>query len=467
MFVRCVGWVLLCWITFGAAGHAAGSTRPNILILLADDMGYQDPGCFGGTAVKTPNLDRLAAGGMKLTNFYAGSAVCTPSRVSMLTGRYPLRFDVRKHFSDGPEHLPPHVVTIARLLQQAGYQTAHVGKWHLGGLHVTDDGLRDASLPGPRQMGFDHYQCQIEQQPLRGQLGKRRVLYREGGTCLLRDDRRVGEDDPYYRKHFTDCNGDYAVEMIRKFHAAGRPFFLNVWWLVPHKPYEPAPEPHWSATAAEGISDDQHRFRSMVAHMDARLGDVLDTLDELGIADNTIVVFTSDNGGAYEADIGPYKGGKTDLHEGGLRVPAIVRWPGRVPAGATRDAVTHMTDLLPTLCAAGGVKPPGDVHFDGMNLLPMLTADHAVDPGQRTLFWQMDLYRHLQRHDPKPKPYSKEIMRQGPWKLMCFDGKPVELCNVVDDPGEQVNLLDRESDRVRSMHKQLAAWLAEPRDTRR
>ncbi|NLY01475.1 MAG: sulfatase-like hydrolase/transferase [Rhodopirellula sp.] len=441
----------------------ADSKRPNLLLLLADDMGYADASCFGGTAVPTPNLDALAASGIRMTQFYAASAVCTPTRASVLTGRYPLRFDIRQHFSDDESHLPRGVVTLPSLLQQAGYVTAHVGKWHLGGLHEAHFANRSQAIPGPHEQGFDHYLCQIEEQPLRGILGKNRRLYRDGGTCLVRDDRKLPPSDPCSTRHLTDINGDEAVRMIEEFHRQGRPFFINVWWLVPHMPYEPAPEPYWSQTAAAGISDDQHRFRSMVAHMDAKIGRILQTLQRLGIRQDTLILFTSDNGGAYEADVGRFKGGKTDLHEGGIRVPMIASWPARIPAGTASDLVGHTNDLLPTFCAAAGVAVPPAAHVDGINLLPLLTdGDELADRGP--LFWQIDLYRSIQRHTPKPKPYATEAVRHGRWKLLSFQGDPVELFDIETDCEESNNLLDSHSEVAAGLRAALQAFLDAPRD---
>lgn len=445
----------------GAARASFAARKPNIILLLADDMGLRDLTCFGGSN-PTPNLDALAAGGMRLERFYAAAPVCTPTRASIMTGRYPLRFDIRRHFTDGPEFLPADTVTLPELLKDAGYATVHAGKWHLGGLHVDEDGERVESAPGPHEHGFDHYQCQIEQQPLRGEMGRKRILYRQGGTCLIRDGKTVPESDPYYDKHFTDINGDYSAEMIREFAKKGQPFFLNVWWVVPHKPYEPAPEPHWSAAAAEGISDDQHRFRSMVRHMDAKIGEIVATLRELGILDDTLIVFTSDNGGAFEADIGELKGGKTDLHEGGLRVPFIAHWPNRIPAGTTNDDDTASTiDLLATFCDAAGATLPSDLPIDGTSLLDTLTKETPLP--DRDLFWQSDIYKGLQRHYPKPAPFSKEAMISGRWKLLSIDGTPLELFDIRSDPNETNNLIADHADRAEAMAEKVRGWLAEPR----
>jgi len=464
-FLRLVGGSLAMAVVGGRLARAAETSkagRPNLILLLADDMGYADPSCFGGKAVATPNLDKIAQTGLKLTSAYAASAVCTPSRAAIMTGRYPLRFDIRRHFTDNEAHLPRGVPTLPAILKQAGYATGHVGKWHLGGLHVKHTQDRAHSIPGPHEHGFDHYLCQIEEQPLRGKLMDKRQLYRQGGTCLLRDEQLVPPSDPYYNMFFTDINGTESIRLVEEFHRQGKPFFLNLWWLVPHMPYEPAPEPHWSATAAPGISEDQHCFRSMVARMDYQVGRLLAKLDELGIADNTFILFTSDNGGAYEADIGPYKGGKTDLHEGGIRIPMIVRWPGRIKAGATSDAFVHFIDLLPTLCAVAGVTPPPDAKLDGLSLLPHLT-EGAPLPERGTVFWQLDLYKRLQRHYPKPQPYSTEIARDGRWKLLAMDGEPTELFDLQADPLEKTNLLEKRPEIVEKLTLQLRKWLAEPR----
>ena len=445
------------------AGVAQASEKPNILLLLADDLGHGDLSCFGSPAVHTPNLDRLASEGVKFTRFYAASAVCSPTRASVLTGRYPLRFGITKHFNDVDGWLPESATTIAERLKGGGYNTAHVGKWHLGGLHVDEQGKRLGDQPGPRQHGFDFYQTQIEQQPLRGRMGRDRTLFRQGGTVLLRNDQRVREDDPYHSKHLTDANGDFAIELIEKLSADPKPFFINLWWLVPHKPYEPAPEPHWSGTAADGISQDQHRFRSMVEHMDAKVGEILQKLDELGIKDNTLVLFTSDNGAAFEGFIGELKGGKTDLHDGGLRVPMVARWPEAIPAGQASDAFGHTNDLLPTFCEAAGVEWLSGMPIDGLSLLPHMKGElPPSDEARGTVFWQLDLYKKIQRHYPKPKPFATEVAMRGKWKLLALNGKPVELFDLDSDPNEQRNVMDEHPDLVASLSAQLREWLNAP-----
>jgi arylsulfatase A len=442
----------------------SGPERPNIILIVADDMGYADASCFGGRAVPTPNLDALARSGVRLTHFYAASAVCTPSRASILSGKYPLRFDIRRHFPDDESHLPRGTTTLPGLLQQAGYATGHVGKWHLGGLYLRHAADRVHSIPGPLQHGFDHYLCQNEEPPLRLEMGKNRRIYRDGGTCLLRDDRPVGEDDPYFRMHWTDIIGTEAIRQVEAMHREKRPFFLNLWHLVPHAPYEPASEPHYSNTAAAGISGDQHCFRSMMAHMDATIGALMVRLGELGLRENTLVFFTSDNGGAFEGDNGPFKAGKTDLHEGGIRVPAMVSWPARIPAGGECGAISGQVDLLPTLCAAAGVAVPPSTAVDGKNLLPVLTGAPGADERRGPMYWQLDLYPHMQRHAPKPKPFATEVAMQGKWKLLARDGQPLELFNLDNDPGEGDNLLSQHPEISGELAAGLRRFLAEPRD---
>ncbi len=455
--------LLLSPVVAAGAPDAQGQ-KPNLVLILADDMGWRDAACFGGTAVPTPAIDGLAASGVRMTRFYSASAVCTPTRASILTGRYPLRFDIRGHFPDDASHLPRGTMTLPALLKQNGYRTAHVGKWHLGGLHVSHAENRAAAIPGPREHGFDHYLCQIEEQPLRGRLGAERRIYRDGGTCLLRDDQRVPESDPYFSMHLTDIIGAEGIRLVEQFHREQRPFFLNIWHLVPHTPYEPGSEPHWTHTAAPGIGDDQHRFRSMMAHMDATIGALLRKLDQLGLRESTLVMFTSDNGGAFEADIGPLKGGKTDLHEGGIRVPFVASWPGRIPAGGTSSAIGSSIDLLPTFCAAAGVPVPDGAPVDGVSLLGHWRENAAVERAG-PLFWQLDLYAKLQRHYPKPMPHATEVAMEGKWKLLCRGAEPLELFDLDADLAETANRLDTQPEIAARLARGVRAFLDAPRDS--
>ena len=465
MLKKIASTILLTVVLIAPSGFAIAQNddnRPNIILLLGDDLGHRDLSCFGSPNVKTPHIDKLAAEGMAFTKFYTASAICTPTRASIMTGRYPLRFGINKHFNDVDRWLPESSTTIAELLRDAGYNTAHVGKWHLGGLHVDESGKRLDTQPGPRQHGFDYYQTQIEQQPTRRTMGRKRTLYREGGTVLLRNGQKVAEDDPYYTKHLTDANGDFAVEMIEKFSAEDKPFFLNVWWLVPHKPYEPAPSPYWEDTAAEGISKDQHRFRSMMHHLDAKVGKILAKLESLGIADNTIVVFASDNGAAPEGDVGKLRDRKGSLHEGGIRVPMMVRWPAAIKAGQKTTTFAHTTDFLPTFCEAAGIELAADMPLDGISLLPYFKGGQPPTQQQRgTMVWHLDRYQGERRLDKKTA--MTEIAMQGKWKLLARHGKPTELFDIDADPYEKQNLIKEYPEVVKTFAAEIDAFLKAPR----
>lgn len=454
-------WLMPLSLIFGLFTPSFGKTKPNILLMMCDDMGWKDLSCFENDRVSTPSIDRLATEGIKLTQFYAASAVCSPTRASVLTGKYPLRFDIGQHFSSGRGEYLPVTSTLPGLLQQSGYTTIHIGKWHLGGLRKKDFAMRD-QIPGPIQHGFHTYLSQREEQPQRARMLRDRNLYRDGGTCLVQDDKLIGKESPYFDKYLTDIFAEEAIKQIKKFNALNQPFFLNLWWLAPHTPYEPAPEPHWSQTADEEISDDQHRFRSMVARMDYQVGRILDTLDRLKIANNTLVIFLSDNGGAYEANIGELKGGKTDLHEGGIRVPFLARWPGRIKVGSVSNEIGHSTDLLPTICSAAEIPLPKNLKLDGINLLPLLQGERK-QLERNTVFWQLNLYKHLQRHYDKPKPYATEIARRNHWKMLALNGKPVELFDIEEDIEEKNNLIHEHPDVVKSMNVELQDWLTQPR----
>ena len=455
----------LCVALFGLVGGSlsAQDLQPtNVIVLLADDLGYGDLSCYGSQSIETPHLDALARRGMRFTQFYSASAVCSPSRAALLTGRYPLRYGITGHFTDQQEHLPPGSTTLAELLRDAGYRTVHIGKWHLGGLRPRDYETRQAGQaanPGPLQHGFDHSLTSIEGAPIRPQLITERQLYRRGGHYMVRNDRRAPETD----RHWTDIKVDEAIAQIEVARDEGRPFFLNLWFDVPHTPYEPAPEPHLSKYAALGVEGDQLFFRSMVSHLDANIGRLVDHLEQTGELDRTLIVFTSDNGPAFQGNPGPFRGGKTDLHEGGVRVPFIAVWPGRIPAGSRSFSVLHMTDLLPTLCAAVEV-PVDTTALDGRNQLPQLLDRSYVErPGP--LFWQMQLYPNFQNQGPKPSPYATATVQHAGWKLLADANGPTELFNLREDFRELYDRSGERPSKVDSLYRQLQAFLAAPRDT--
>ncbi len=467
--IRLVCVVLSAILVFGcmwcvavpdASAAETGPARPNLILLLADDLGYGDLSCYGGRKIDTPNLDALAADGMRLTQFYSASAVCSPTRMSVLTGRYPLRFDCRKHQHGRNVQLPSGTVTLPGLLRQTGYATAHIGKWHLSYLYKKDAAARLAGKPavtGPLQHGFEHYLAMFSDQ--RGSLAANRRMHRDGCRHLVRNDRPV---EPISR-HWTDYKVDEAIAMIEQYDEKKRPFFLNLWFDIPHTPYEPAPEPHLSKYQNRAQGDDL-LYRSMVSHLDANVGRLVTHLKQLGIYRNTFILFASDNGPSSQGSSGPWKGGKADLHEGGIRVPMFAVWPGHIPMGTRSDTLAHTNDILPTFCAAAGIALPESPRFDGCNLLPHLTGGKPL-AGHDGVFWQMDLITWYPQPGSKPEPYATEIVRRGKWKLMAADGKPVELFDLHTDPQEKVDLLDQHGDLAEQLAGQLRAWLAEPRES--
>jgi arylsulfatase A-like enzyme len=455
-----LAFIITALLAVSLAGNCRESSKkPNVILLLVDDMGYGDLTCYGGQAVHTPHIDKLAQAGTRYTRFYSASAVCTPSRAAILTGKYPLRFNIRKHFSDVGENLPPEIETLPKIMKQAGYATAHIGKWHLGGLRMEDYQARYAGKnadPGPLQHGFDHSLTSIEGDPPRPRLITERKLYREGGKHMVRNDQHAPEDT----NHWTNIKVNEAIALLEDWEKDKQPFFLNLWFDVPHTPYEPAPEPHLSKYAKMGATGDQLYFRSMVSNLDENIGRLVDKLKQLGLYENTLILFSSDNGAAWEGEVGPFKGGKTDLHEGGIRVPFFAVWPGEIPENNVSFQRGHHTDILPTICEAVGANYHEEI--DGMSLLPNLTKGKEIDRG--LILWQLDIYNSLQRHYEKPKPYANNVAYKGPWKLLLDDTKPLELFHLENDAHEVMNLRHEQPEIVKELTEETRKFLNEPRN---
>ncbi len=428
----------------GAAGTVALATpsrgraqpsrpsQPNIVFILADDLGYADLSCYGRREYATPNIDRIAAGGMRFLQAYANSAVCSASRTALITGRYQDRLPVGLEEPIAPRDdgmivgLPPGLPTLPAQLKKAGYATALVGKWHLGP-------PPDFS---PLKSGYDHFYG------FRG----------SSSDYFDHDETLWSADEPSHeRGYLTDLFGEHAVRLVRELAAARQPFMLSLHFNAPHWPWEgPGDETESRRLAkpgSHGLFDydggSQKTYGEMVTRMDYQVGRVLDALDASGIARDTIVIFTSDNGGERFSDTWPYSGMKTTLLEGGLRIPAIVRWPRRVPAHSVnpQQTIIHM-DWLPTLLAAAGATPDAGFPSDGMSLLPTLTA-HAP-PVPRKLFWR---YLNL----------LQEACRDGDWKyLRILDNS--FLFNVVEDPRERANLKERHPEILDRLVAEYRSW---------
>lgn len=437
------------------------TSKTNIILIVADDLGYGDLSCYGSRKIYTPNIDHLAADGVKFKQFYAGSAVCTPTRVSILTGRYPLRFNAIRHFNDQEMHLQAGVPTIPKALKEAGYVSKHVGKWHLGGLNEKHINNRKESIPGPIEHGFDHYLAMLEDPLYRKPAMLERRLYKDGAKFLVRNEERI---EPIER-HWTDVKTDEALDFIEVCTGSNQHFFLNLWYDTPHAPYEAAPDTslHLYETRAKG---DDKLYRSMVTHLDYSMGRIMEKLQELDIEENTIIVFTSDNGPSYQGSPGHFKGRKVDFHEGGIRVPGIVYWPGTIKPGQTSDELIHTNDLFPTFCAIANIEPLESYNLDGKNALPFLTGKHTkIDRGY--VFWKIEEYKNNGNYwkvtDTRPEPVATEVVRKGKWKLLAAEGEPLELFNLEEDPYERWNLIEDYPEITEELSIALKDWLLEPR----
>ncbi len=406
-----------------AAGAAA---PPNIVFILADDLGYADLGCYGRPDIRTPNIDRLAAEGTRLTQAYANSAVCSATRTALITGRYQYRLPVGLEEPLGPNPdigLPPQQPTLPALLGRAGYATALVGKWHLG----------EGPDFGPLQRGYDHFYGfrggALDYFSHRGNPGPAAAQGAAvAGRPDLWDDNKAVDQAGY----LTEMLGRRAVTEIDAWATAARPFFLSLHFNAPHWPWEgPADQAESQRLTGGSLFDfdggAQQTYRSMVESMDAQVGQVLAALERNALVRNTIVIFTSDNGGERYADTWPFTGRKTELLEGGLRIPALIRWPARVPAGFVNEQVLISMDWMPTLLQAAGVAPDSQYPPDGLDLLPVLTG--GARTVSRKLFWRY-------------KANAQRAVRDGDYKYLKI-GANTFLFDVVADPMERANLKNR------------------------
>jgi arylsulfatase A-like enzyme len=418
------------------------SRPPNIVFIMADDLGYADVACYGRPDLKTPNIDRIAAKGIRFLQAYANSAVCSATRTGLITGRYQyrLRLGLEEPLGTGAADigLPPEHPTLPSLLKKAGYGTTLVGKWHLG------------ILPkfGPLKSGYDHFY---------GFRGGAVDYYAHTGTDQKDD---LWDDDvPVHQMgYLTEMLGSRAVDVIKGYAKSRQPFLVSLHFNAPHWPWE-APGDQAESDRVTGKRTDpgdqrgnlvdfdggtQKTYQRMIEAMDQQIGRVLRELDAGGLTQNTIVVFTSDNGGERFADTWPFTGRKTELLEGGLRIPALISWPARLPQGRTTDQVAITMDWMPTLLAAAGTAPDPAFAPDGMNLLPGLTQSAA--PVSRKLFWRY-------------KANAQRAMRDGDYKFLKILDSTF-LFNVVDDPMERANLKQRRKDVYDRLVADWHAWNA-------
>ena len=419
-----------------AASAATGARRrPDIVMIVADDLGYADLSCFGQTDFETPHLDRLAREGVRFTQAYANAPLCTNTRVALITGRYqyrftlgltePLRYPMRHRPDMG---LPPEHATLPGLLRDAGYATALVGKWHLG------------ALPrfGPIKSGYDSFYGIMG-----GYTGYFTHLGDGGGHDFYE-----GETEIDAQGYVTDLLSDRAAQTIRD-TPAEQPLFLSLHYTAPHWPWS-APSVEAAARVREADLKQAHDggspriYAEMVTVMDAGIGRVMDALRQSGRDANALVMFTSDNGGERFSKIWPFVGRKRDLLEGGLRVPQIVRWPAAVAPARVSDQVTISMDLTATALDAAGVAMPADTPLDGVSLLPQLA--EGASAKERTLFWRM-------------KERGQQAVRQGNWKYLKVEQAEF-LFDLDYDWRERTNFAAAQPEKLADLKAQWERWAA-------
>lgn len=405
-------------------------TSPNILLILADDHGYGDMSVHNGPSIQTPNLDRIAAGGTRLTQFYANSSVCSPSRASLMTGRFPDRVGVpgviRTHAENNWGYFRQDAVTLPSMLKRKDYHTALIGKWHLG--------LEAENHPCRRE--FDHFH---------GFLGDMMDDYY---THLRHDNNymRRGLDTIHPRGHATELFTEWSVEFLRAQTQSLQPFFLYLAYNAPHTPIQPPDA--WVARVQErepDISPQRAKYIALVEHMDAGIGRVLDTLEETGQLSNTLVIYTSDNGGDMKvgAHNGTLRGQKGDMYEGGIRVPACAMWPGHIPEGHVTEQVAMLMDLFPTVCEVADVQFTHEI--EGRSIWRTLQGERQ-DFSERVLYW-------LRREgNQRFLGQCQHAIRRGDIKLLHNSPfEPLELYNLSTDALETTNGAQAEPELFREM----------------
>ncbi|MBL6765387.1 MAG: sulfatase-like hydrolase/transferase [Verrucomicrobiae bacterium] len=440
---------LICVLMgLACAAQMFAATKPNILFIFADDWGWGDLGCHGHPYVKTPNIDRLAREGTDFHRFTVASGVCSPSRTAVMTGHFPARYNIDGHFAwvpsnakrNMPDWLSLDAPTLPRFLKRAGYATAHFGKWHLA-----NNMIPDSPLPG--EYGYDTYgafNCAGEQMPV----------------------------------HEDAMN---AIKFIQESHRDGKPFFINLWMHEPHTPFHTVPKYEWRFRDMAGDAD--RIYASVLSHADDRIGEVLDTLDQLKLTDNTLVIFSSDNGparavGSSELKLsydtatgagwgveaskgitGGRKGYKAALFEGGIGVPFIARWPGKIPAGKVdKTAMISAVDLLPTFCDLAGAKLPSDYEPDGLSQVEALFG-RGKAVREKPLFWKSSAPWPAQK--TRPDHWVSYAVVDGNWKLVTNnDMKYVELYDLVADPYEKRDLQKERPEVATDLLAKLKEWQA-------
>jgi arylsulfatase A-like enzyme len=427
--------ICLALLSAAPAWAAPEAKRPNVVLVVTDDAGYGDFGCYGATDIRTPHIDQLARDGVRLTDFYAAPQ-CTPTRAALFSGRYPQRVRLEAALGSAGRSLamglPANGRTLPQLLKNHGYATGLVGKWHLGYKPEFS----------PQAHGFDYAFG-----PLSGYIDFYHHVRADGQLDLFEDGRPVTAEG-----YATDLFTQRAARFIAQ--NATRPFFLAVTYTAPHWPFQPPGRPSRAKDngAFQSASDNPPATRAdyaaMLEQADAGFGEILAALDRHGLRENTLVIFTNDNGGEWLSRNAPFFHRKGAVWEGGIRVPAVFRWPGHLPAGrvATQPGLTM--DLSATILAATGAPVPADARLDGLDLLPILAGRAPAQ--ERTLFWRFG----------GPNNRLQRAVRQGDWKLLIDAGgfSPLFLFNLRDDPGERNDLAAARPEIVARLRPLIDAW---------
>jgi arylsulfatase A-like enzyme len=433
--VRPITLALSVWTISAALFAQPGPpSRPNIVLIITDDVGYGDIGSYGAPDIRTPNIDSLAKAGVRFTQFYANGSSCTPTRAGLISGRYQQRFALERPLSgaaspDVSIGLPATGRSLPQLLRDGGYSTALVGKWHLG----------YQPQFSPRAHGFESFFGFKS-----GYIDYYQHTDGFGHPDLFEDDKPVTMNG-----YMTDLITERAVKFIGE-HARA-PFFLEVAYNAAHWPYQDPDRPSTAIRNSAHLlpydenTDTRAGYVKIMERADRGVGEILAALDRAGLSQNTLVVFTNDNGGEWLSRNTPLFNRKFTLYEGGIRVPAIVRWPGHVTAGAVSTQVAITMDLSATFLAAAGVSVPAAAQLEGMDLIPLLRA--GAKPIPRTLFWRVAAAGLNQR-----------AVRDGDWKLLLEGSARVMLFNVGNDISERDDVAASNTAVVRRMHQRLLAW---------
>ena len=432
--VLLVALLIGCVATTLAHAQANRQARPNVVLIISDDMGWADLSSYGATDIRTPNLDRLAREGLRLTDFYANGVTCSPTRAGLMSGRYQQRYGIEVPLPNaaraGDRGLPATGRTLPRLMKNNGYATGLIGKWHLG---YSDD-------KSPNAHGFDYFF---------GLKSGYHDYYThddgEGAPDLWENGKRIEQSG-----YTTDLVAEHAARFIDE-HKNG-PFFLDVAFTAPHWPYQVpgkpsvAPDHGRHVMPQDATTSTRSDYVAMVEHLDKEIGELLAVIERAGIVDNTIVIFTNDNGGEWLSSSAPLFGRKWTVFEGGIRVPAIVRWPKHIPAGSVSGQAGITMDLTASILSVTGAKVPPDSKLEGIDLFPIW--EGRAPELERTFFWRSGTGAAKQT-----------AVRRGDWKLIV-DGTHTYVFNLRTDLSERNDLARWRQDVAQQLYPLLTSWEA-------